>query len=376
MRRLAALGSLYVSRGRCGAGGPRDLAAVLPGPPFLTLTGVGGSRRSAAFYPATFNLNSLSDLTDKDCQTTTMGRKHRRGTWSHRGVDDADSVSTASSVSTITVNKGKENPAEKPQPRQLRPWSSLKADELKKHLKGLGLPVSARRKADLVQRLERYQREHGQEIGVFVDAPEKKNGEPPSWKSSTAKAALIRLHLDDNNPIHRKSAKEVYALSPEFQLYPFARFKENLKSLRAAVKKEKEIIAEDERNYKHDIALFPRKERTSRNVPFWDTHPAKLLLESDLMDMSEGKKETLLPSELRMTRSEYQEFSISTFGDHVKQIKRGMREKTYWKAKRNREGMKKHLEEVEARTGKVHDLLWLEHDVDETAKLLEGLKLD
>jgi len=314
-----------------------------------------------------------------------MGRKHRRGRWSHRGNDDADSVSTASSASNITLNKGKENPVEKPQPRQLRPWSSLTIDELKKHLKDLGLPVSAKRKATLVDRLESYQREHGQVIGVFVDAaPEKKKGnqekkkddEPPSWVSSKAKAALRRLHLDDDNPVHSKSAEEVYALHPEFQLYPFPRFKENLKSLRAAVKKEKEIIADDERNFEHDMALFPRKERTSRNEHFWDTHPAKLLLESDLTDMSEGKKEILLPSELRMTRSEYQDFSIATFGNHVKRTKRSMREKTYWIPKRNRQGMQKHEEDVKAQTEDITNYLQVEHSVDETAKLLEELKLD
>ena len=319
--------------------------------------------------------------------TTTMGRRPRRGRWARRGDDDADSVSTASGASTTTLDKGKENLVEKPQPRQLRPWSSLTVKELKEHLRGLGLSVTAKRKENLVQRLEDYQREKNQVIGVFVDAsPEKKKGtkkkkgsrekekddEPPPWISSKAKAALLKLHLDDNNPVHSKTAEQVYALHPEFQLYPFARFKENLKSLRAAVKREKEIVAGDERDYRHDITLFPRKERTSRNVHFWDTHPAKLLLESDLTDMSEGKKEVLLPSELRMTRSEYQDFSIATFGDHFKRTKRTMREKTYWIPKRNRQAMKKHEEDVKEITNYLH----IEHSVDETAKIFEGLKLD
>ena len=92
--------------------------------------------------------------------------------------------------------------------------------------------------------------------------------------------------------------------------------------------------------------------------------------------MSEGKKEVLLPSELRMTRSEYQDFSIATFGNHVKRTKRSMREKTYWIPKRKRQGMQKHEEDVKAQTEDITNYLQVEHSVDETAKLLEELKLD
>ena len=79
--------------------------------------------------------------------------------------------------------------------------------------------MTAKLKETLVQRLEDYQREKNQVIGVFVDAsPEKKKGtkkkkgsrekenddEPLPWISSKAKAALLKLHLDDNNPSTRR----------------------------------------------------------------------------------------------------------------------------------------------------------------------------
>ena len=108
----------------------------------------------------------------------------------------------------------------------------------------------------MMERLEDYQESQNMEVGVIIDQhmggsksninvkkKESKNDKLVSWKFSKAQAILIKLHLDDKSPVHSKLPEEVYVLHPEFKLYPFVCFRENLKSLREAVMKEKAIIA-------------------------------------------------------------------------------------------------------------------------------------
>ena len=88
-----------------------------------------------------------------------------------------------------------------------------------------------------------------------------------------------------------------------------------------------------------------------------------------------GRGMTLLPSELRMTRKEYQDFSVKTFCAHVHQEKRKMREKPYWIPKRNKDGMKRHEEEVNNAKTKLSDQLYFEQNLDETEQLFGALKM-
>ena len=284
-----------------------------------------------------------------------------------------------------SISEDKE-PQKPPASCQLHPWASLTVPELKSYLEQWGLRVFGH-KTQLVERLEDYQQSKNMEVGIITDrhvGGSKSNSNNKTkettkklarWQCSKAKAILVELHLDDNSPVHNKSAEELYALHKEFQLYPFRRFAENLKSLRAAIKKEKAITASDERDFSHDQIYCPRKEKTSRGVHFWDTHPANLLLQSDLRDMNGGTGRILLPSELRMTRKEYQYFSVKTFCGHVHQEKRKMREKPYWIPKRNKDGMKRHEEEVNRAKTELSDQLYLEKDLDETKQLFGALKM-
>ena len=77
------------------------------------------------------------------------------------------------------------------------------------------------------------------------------------------------------------------------------------------------MIAADERDYLRDQKLFPRPSKTSRGVSFWDIHPANPLLQQDLKEMRERRKRFRLPSELRMTRTEYQDFLVKICYAHV-----------------------------------------------------------
>ena len=60
----------------------------------------------------------------------------------------------------------------------------------------------------------------------------------------------------------------------------------------------------------------PRNELTNRGVPFWDVHPAKDLLEQDIMD---GMAAQLKPKKLWSTRAEYQEYTLKKFTEHYYQ---------------------------------------------------------
>ena len=298
--------------------------------------------------------------------------------------DDSDNGSDDfNHNNSISEDKEPQNP---PASCQLHPWASLTVPELKPYLKQWGLRVTGR-KAQLVERLEDYQQSKNMEVGIITNrhvGGSKSNSNNKTketakklarWQCSKAKAILVELHLDDNSPVHNKSAEALYALHKEFQLYPFHRFAENLKSLRAAIKKEKAIIASDERDFLQDQIYCPRKKKTSRGVHFWDTHAANLLLQSDLSDMIGGKRMILLPSELRRTRKEYQDFSVKTFCAHVHQEKRKMREKPYWIPKRNKDGMKRHEEEVNDAKTELSDQLYFEQNLDETEQLFGALKM-
>ena len=260
----------------------------------------------------------------------------------------AEGTSTANTTPKSLRARTDQPPS--PTLQQLSPWASLTIAELKPHLRKWSLPVSGL-KAILVERLEKYQRSNIMDIGVAINRPPAcpkkkksncKDKQPDNWASSKAKLLLINMHKDNKYPIHNMSSDEVYKLHPEFQLYPFDRFTENLKNLRAAVKREAQIIEGNHKDFAHDQLHFPRKEKTSRGEYFWDTHAANQLLQQDLKDIKDGRKEKLAPSKLRATRKAYRDFTVSKFCAHVHQEKRNQREATYWIPRRNKKGHQKH----------------------------------
>ena len=260
--------------------------------------------------------------------------------------------------------------------RQLSPWSDLTVAELKPYLRKWNLHVSGR-KAELIKRLEKYQEKHNKSVGAVVGRPPacSNKSSKGGWSTSKAKLLLIEMHRDNKYPIHNLSAEEVYKLHPEFQLHPFERFKENLKSLRAAVTKEKEILEQNHKDFAHEQFHFPRKKKTSRGEHFWDTHAANILLQQDLKDIKEGRKEELAPSKLRASRKEYQDFTGRKFCSHVHQEKRNQRETAYWIPKRNKMGHQKHQDEVKALKNEL-DNRHFEEELTNIEDLLGALNFD
>ena len=118
-----------------------------------------------------------------------------------------------------------------------------------------------------------------------LKAPEKKTGKKKKvepWKTSLAKAFLIKLLTDPSQPLKSMSPKQVYESHTVFQDYPFKRFKENMKSLADCVEKDNELAKNETKEIRADMKRVKRNELTIRGYPFWHTHKAKSLLSDDV----------------------------------------------------------------------------------------------
>ncbi|KAL7538558.1 hypothetical protein ACHAXR_008627 [Thalassiosira sp. AJA248-18] len=207
--------------------------------------------------------------------------------------------------------------------------NKLTVDALKERLRKKGLKVGGK-KTELISRLmgrEQHQRK------------------VKEWKDSEAKAFLTKLIRDEKSWIHKMSPEEIYESQPSFQHYSFPKFKEYLKSLQKANADLKEMVRVSEQEIWTELNAFPREEMTDRGYPFWDTHPARALLEQDVGD---GKADEMKPKKLRETREEYAEFPLRVFRDHVHQEKRRKRETPGCVHRRNRKAQKMHEDEVNA----------------------------
>ena len=139
--------------------------------------------------------------------------------------------------------------------QQISTWGDFIVDGLRPNFLKWKLPVFGRN-ATLVKRSEDYQKLHNTNVGVFIDQPvhganritDSTKKQPPNWATLKAKAILIRMHMDEKYPVpvHVMAPDEVYKIHPEFQLHPSVHSKEDLKSLHAAVKREKEIVQGNE----------------------------------------------------------------------------------------------------------------------------------
>jgi len=182
---------------------------------------------------------------------------------------------------------------------------ALKNDELKAILQGLGLKRSGNKK-ELVDRI----------LGREVVTENKKK---PKWRNSKARAMLVRMLMDKQSNVHKMTWKESHASHKWFQEYDPMLFQRYVRDLRKANPQKVAVVTEDNEIIKRELNRFPRPTKTNRGEPFWDTHPAKLLLRGDV---KAGKHLDMKPALLHQTRSEYKAFSLKTFRAHVYQEKR------------------------------------------------------
>ncbi|EJK64850.1 hypothetical protein THAOC_14373 [Thalassiosira oceanica] len=249
-------------------------------------------------------------------------------------------------------------PSQRPTIRATSRPGALTVKNLKSILRDRGLQVSGR-KADLVQRLQEYDALNqvgARRLGHQV-TPVGTQWKELKWGDSFVKAYLKKSLLDDKSKIHSMTPAEVYLSHPSFACYPKNRFIANLANLKEALRIERERVAQEEKEFLREQSLYPRGKVTSRGKPFWDTHPGNALLK---FDIAEGKLENMKPAGLRLTRAEYQDFSVRDFCKYIKE--------------RNKKGLENYNEEVLANKNEF-DRHVLEEEIDNVADLFNGIAL-
>ena len=110
--------------------------------------------------------------------------------------------------------------------------------------------------------------------------------------------------------------------------------------------KKRKLLKRDVEIFRQDLSLFPRKEYTSRDKLFWDTHRANFLLAEDTLS---GKAKEMKPKALWKSREEYQEFLLEDFRKHIYQERNKQLAGAYWQQKLRRVAAKKHRKAVKKR---------------------------
>lgn len=204
----------------------------------------------------------------------------------------------------------------------------MKVKELQSLLKQKGLPVTGR-KAELIDRLK----------NASSNGPK-----PKAWQHSNAKKDLKRALLDPNSPIHNMSVEDIRDSDERYKKYP--NFLKYYRDLKAHVEAEKKRVQADDIAAELYIKNNPRPSKNERGYPYWDTHPAKTLLE---VDVANKMNEKMKPAQLRNTRDAYKEFPMDIFTKRVNQEVSKQKAARFWAYKRNKRGMKKYLQEVSTR---------------------------
>jgi hypothetical protein len=153
-----------------------------------------------------------------------------------------------------------------------------------------------------------------------------KETKAPDWKDSDAKE-LLKKDIEEGRVTEVMMAREVYAMHPEFDIYKFQNFANNLKSLRALVKRNKESAAFDSAALANDQGNHPRPAMTAAGLPRWYESDAERLLK---VDVNQLQHETMTPQALHESRPEHQVFSLHIFRQHIQQESRSRKEKNYW----------------------------------------------
>ena len=214
--------------------------------------------------------------------------------------------------------------------KSLPPLKKMKNKELEDLLKAKGLPHKGN-KDELIERLQRYPNGYGPK------------GPPKKWQFSKAKSKLRKELVNKKSPIHNMSVNAIWD-DPLYKQYPM--FPKYYKELKKQVEAEgKEAHLDDIKAQKH-ITNNPREPLNKRGYPHWNKHPAKKLLQVDVYNKLH---ERMQPCDLRKMRKEYKDFPPEIFAARVNSEKLKQRGARFWAHKRNKEGMKKYLKEIEER---------------------------
>ena len=164
----------------------------------------------------------------------------------------------------------------------------------------------------------------------------KKKEEPVPWKHSRAKEILKKEII--NETVKPDMTPEfVYSMHSIFSQYSFSCFKDNLKNLHEAVKRDIGQMERDALDYGHDLAIIRQRRITSgvTRIP-WHGSAARRLL---VQDVREGKHKTMKPIEFYHSREEYKEYTLQKVRNHIYQEIDGEKKKA-WRIEKKKTKLK------------------------------------
>ena len=180
---------------------------------------------------------------------------------------------------------------------------------------------------------------------------QQKQPPPPSttsttekWATSKAKQYLEKELKDANSRFHKMSIDAIHAEIDCFRRFPLKNFKTNYKNLKTKIEATAARVEFDNKAVQEHKIKYPRQPTTKKGHPHWDTHPAKVDLENDVRD---GTANIKAPMDLWITKKSYQQFPPDIFSKRVQAEKQKQRGASFWVEKRNRQGMKQRLSEVQ-----------------------------
>ena len=135
------------------------------------------------------------------------------------------------------------------------------------------------------------------------------------------------------------SIKDIHSSDARFSVYPLKNFTTNFQNLKKKVDGLRAQVDFDDRAVSQHMKSYPQLSHKKRGYPHWNGHPAKQHLENDVYNKI---VDTMLPSQLWMTRRSYQDFPQDTFCVRVHAEKRKQREQTFWVTKQNKTAMQRH----------------------------------
>jgi len=161
------------------------------------------------------------------------------------------------------------------------------------------------------------------------------------------------------------SPRILWQSHPSFRCYDFEAFQEYNKKMISLVKRHKKKVMQDDADFQHDMMLVSSKNMPSNGKVVWHTHRARELLKKDVRD---GLASSTKPAILRLTRTEYQDFSVEKFCKEVHHEKQRQRAKPFWQWFRNKDAREMHERKVAELRSE-----WICHNDEDVNDLAETL---
>ena len=217
-----------------------------------------------------------------------------------------------------------------------------------------------------------------------------KNPDWIPWRNCVPRAIIIEdliagyLPMDNDEMTAEHAWKYMYENMDEFKeaKVVFSQFAARLKDHRTQVKKNLKRAARETQALRHDRKLIPRKATNHKGEKVFDLSEAKLLLRDDIEN---DRHCGITPTQLWLSRPEYQEFELDIFRHRIYQEQRRKKFVFYLNYKRN-EG---HLlrckppksnpydnEEENFGNGSFDEDYWFNEDDDEDYEFKDEMDID